>query len=115
MCGRGGVPGRHDGLPVFVGPDRPFFLPQIRASVGRNLEAFHDAGRRFARLRHKDADLIRFDWLPDRGGRQEVRVDRVFPAAKRFAPIDLRGNPTGEALESFVRAMAARLSESRPS
>ena len=83
--------------------------------MGLSRGAGHGRLRGMFTLRHKDADLIRFDWLPDRGGRQEVRVDRVFPAAKRFAPIDLRGNPTGEALESFVRAMAARLSESRPS
>lgn len=83
--------------------------------MGLSRGAGHGRLRDMFTLRHRDADLIRFDWLPDRGGRQEVRVDRVFPAAKRFAPIDLRGNPTGEALESFVRAMAARLSESRPS
>jgi len=64
-----------------------------------------------------DADLLRFDWLPDRGGRQEVRIDRVFPAAARFLPLDLRPSPTDEALgrwlrvlESFVRAKAAELS-----
>ncbi len=54
-------------------------------------------------LRHMDADLLRFDWLPDRGGRQEVRIDRVFPAAARFLPLDLRPSPTDEALGRWLR------------
>ena len=35
-------------------------------------------------LRHRNADLLRFDWLPDRGGRQEVPIERILPAARRF-------------------------------
>ena len=54
-------------------------------------------------LRHGDADLVRFDWLPDRGGRQEVRIERVFPAAKRFLPLEMRDAPTDEALSRWLR------------
>lgn len=54
-------------------------------------------------LRHRDEDLVRFDWLEDRGGRQEVRIDRVFPAAARFAPIEMRGAPTEESLGRWLR------------
>lgn len=68
-------------------------------------------------LRHMDADLLRFDWLPDRGGRQEVRIDRVFPAAARFLPLDLRPSPTDEALgrgcASSNRSSARRRRNSR--
>ena len=54
-------------------------------------------------LRHKDTDLIRFDWLEDRGGRQEVRIDRVFRSARRFLPLELRLNPTDESLGRWLR------------
>lgn len=54
-------------------------------------------------LRHRDADLIRFDWLPDRGGRQEVRIERVFPAARRLLPLEMRDAPTDEALGRWLR------------
>lgn len=54
-------------------------------------------------LRHKDTDLLRFDWLPDRGGQQEVCIERVFSAAKRFLPLEMRENPTDEALGRWLR------------
>ena len=54
-------------------------------------------------LRHKDADLLRFDWLEDRGGRQEVRIDRVFWPMRRFLPLELRDAPTDEALGRWLR------------
>ena len=54
-------------------------------------------------LRHKDADLLRFDWLPDRGGRQEVRIERVFPNARRLLPLEMRDAPTDEALGRWLR------------
>ena len=79
--------------------------PGVRGARGVGLSRGAGCGRLRAMftLRHRDADLIRFDWLPDRGGRQEVRVDRVFPAAKKFAPIELRANPTDEALGRWLR------------
>ena len=54
-------------------------------------------------LRHRDTDLLRFDWLPDRGGRQEVRIESVFSESKRFLPLEMRASPTDEALGRWLR------------
>lgn len=50
-------------------------------------------------LRHKDRELLRFDWIEPQG----VRIVSVNDAERRFLPLEMKGSATDESLWSWLR------------
>lgn len=53
-------------------------------------------------LKHRDAEVLRFDWLEPEG----VRIVSVNEAARRFLPLDLHGEATDEGLWRWLKHRA---------
>ena len=50
-------------------------------------------------LKHRDRELLRFEWLEPQG----VRVLSVVEENRRFLPLEMKGKADDEALWSWVR------------
>ncbi len=50
-------------------------------------------------LRHKDRELLRFDWIEPQG----VRIVSVNDAERRFLPLEMKGSASDESLWSWLR------------
>ena len=53
-------------------------------------------------LRHRDTEVLRFEWVEPQG----VRIVAVNDAARRFLPLDMHGEATDDALWRWIRHRA---------